>query len=109
MIEVRFQLVKPDKEDQIRDWMKSLVDREDEVQQTFAQEGVRAEKAWLLRTPGALILAYAIQADDIEHAYTAARASTIPLDAEHQAIMREIDAGPIDAELIWNMAGTWDT
>ncbi len=84
--------------------MAEMAGRADEVRATFAQEGVHHEKAWLIHTGDGAILAYAIDVDDIEAAFAAHRASTLPIDIEHAAVMREIDAGPLDVELIWDLA-----
>jgi hypothetical protein len=104
MLHVRFQHVRPDKVERIRAWMAELAERSDEVRATFAQEGVRAEKAWLVHTGDGAILAYAIDVDEIDAAFAAHQASALPIDHEHAAVMREIDAGPLEVELIWDMA-----
>ena len=103
MINVQFQRVPPQKVARIREWMAECARRGDEVQATFKQEGMRSEKAWLIHTSDGAIFAYAMEADDIEASHAAARASTLPLDREHQAVKREIDGGPLDVELIWDM------
>jgi hypothetical protein len=103
VLHVRFQHVRPDKVERIRAWMTELAGRADEVRATFAQEGVHAEKAWLVHTPDGVILAYAIDVDDIDAAFAAHQVSTLAVDREHAAVMREIDAGPLEVELIWDM------
>jgi len=103
MLHVGFQRVAPDKVDRIRAWMAECKRREDEVQATFRQEGMRSEKAWLIHTGNDVLLAYAIEADDVEIAQAAARASTLPIDHEHLAVKGEIDGGPLEIELIWDM------
>lgn len=45
MLDVAFQRIPADKVERIRAWMAECARREDEVQETFAQEGMRAEKA----------------------------------------------------------------
>ena len=36
-------------------------------------------------------------------AFAAHQASTLAVDREHAAVMREIDAGPLEVELIWDL------
>jgi hypothetical protein len=104
MLNVAFQRVPADKVARIRDWMAECARREDEVQATFKQEGMRAEKAWLIHNPdGSAIFVYAMDVEDIEASHAAARASKLPIDIEHQAVKREIDGGPLEVELIWDM------
>ncbi|RIK42567.1 MAG: hypothetical protein DCC58_10830 [Chloroflexi bacterium] len=103
MLHVRFQRVRPDKVERLRAWMTELAGRADEVRETFAQEGVHAEKAWLIHTADGVVLAYALIVDDIDAAFAAHRASTLPIDHEHAAVMQEIDGGPLDVEQIWEM------
>jgi hypothetical protein len=103
MLNVAFQRVPVDKVARIREWMAECARREDEVQETFRQEGMHAEKAWLVHTSDGAIFVYAMDADDIDASHSAAQASTLPIDREHQAVKREIDGGPLEVELIWEM------
>jgi hypothetical protein len=95
---VRFFRLKPDKIDRLRDWMAELHRRRDEVLETFAQETVRHEAAWLMETVEGTILVYAIEADDLEQAQRAVEQNPFPIDLEHQAVMDEVIEVPIELE-----------
>ena len=49
MISLKFRLIKPDEVPHLRAWMGELMQRQDEVRETFRQEGVRHETAYLLQ------------------------------------------------------------
>jgi Family of unknown function (DUF6176) len=98
---VRFSSVKPDQLDRLRSWMGELMRRRDEVRETFKQETVRQEVAYLLPGREGPILVYAVEAEDTEHAGRVARASTLPIDIEHRHVMGEVLQGAADAELLY--------
>ena len=98
MLRVRFFRVKPDKIDRLRDWMEELHRRRDEVLETFAQETVRHEAAWLMETAEGTILVYAIEAEDLEQAQRAITENPLPIDLEHRAVMDEVIEVPIELE-----------
>ena len=98
MLRVRFFRVKPDKIDRLRDWMEELHRRRDEVLETFAQETVRQEAAWLMETAEGTILVYAIEAEDVEQAQRAVEEKPLPIDLEHRAVMDEVIEVPIELE-----------
>ena len=47
-------------------WMRELKERRDEVVESFEQEGVRQEKAWLLEDDEGYVLVYAIEAEYLD-------------------------------------------
>jgi Family of unknown function (DUF6176) len=104
MIEIAFARVHHDQVERLRGWLQELTQRADETRATFAQEGVRHERAYLLRDRDGPILIYAIEAEDPERARQAYAASTLPIDAEHKQVMRQVIAGRIDAELIYHLS-----
>jgi hypothetical protein len=101
---VRFSKVKPEQLGRLRLWMNELMRRRDEVLETFEQETVRQEVAYLLEGRDGPTLVYAIEAEDLEHAGRAFRASTLPIDIEHRSVMREVLEGPAHAELLYECA-----
>jgi hypothetical protein len=101
MIRLAIRRVKPDEERNLRKWMAELKQRHDEVRQTFAQEGVRHEQAYLLRTTDGPILIYAMEAADHDRASAAFRNSTLPIDEQHKRVMQQVLAENIDAELLY--------
>jgi hypothetical protein len=98
LLRVRFFKVKPDKVERLRAWMDELSRRRDEVLETFAQETVRHEAAWLLETAEGPILVYAIEAEDLEQARRAVEEHPQPIDLEHLAVMEEVLGAPYPAE-----------
>ena len=89
MLRVTIREVRPGHEARLRAWLAELGDRADEVRETFRQEGVRHEQAYLVDGPRGLLLVYASEADDHDAARRAFEASTLPIDAEHRAVMGE--------------------
>ena len=78
MIKLAMRKVRPGHEDQLRKWMAELNRRSAEVRETFAQEGVGHEQAYLLKT-----------------------ADGLSIDQEHEHIMAQVLAEPANAELLY--------
>lgn len=77
--------------------------RRDEVIETFVNEGVRHEVAYLLPAADGPVLVYAMEVDDPERASAAFRASSFPIDDEHKRVMGQVLAGPVEAELLYDV------
>jgi hypothetical protein len=90
MLKVAFSRVKPEKEQRLRDWLAQLTARQDEIRQTFIQEGATQEQAYVLPTSDGPILVYVMDVADSEHAKAAYAASSLPIDVEHRAVMSEV-------------------
>jgi hypothetical protein len=101
MLEVVFRRVKDEEVERLRAWMAELNRRAEEVRETFRQETVRHEAAYLLRGEEGPILVYAIEAEDPELGHRVAASSSLPIDGEHRRVMRSALAGPADAELLY--------
>jgi RimJ/RimL family protein N-acetyltransferase len=104
MLQVSFKRVKSGKVDKLRAWMRELMDRRDEVVESFEQEGVRDEKAWLLQDDEGYILVYAIEAEDLDKARQAYRESTLPIDMEHREALTDVLGERIEPELLYDLA-----
>jgi hypothetical protein len=102
MLKVAIHRVQPEKEQQLRDWLAELMRRQDEVRETFAQETVRHEQAYLLATSDEPMLVYAMEAADFERGRAAFLNSTLAIDSEHKQVMRDVLAGPAPAELLYD-------
>ena len=63
MLHVVFSRVKVDQVDRLRSWMAELMARPQEVRQTFEQEGVRHEMAFLVEAREGPLLVYAIEVE----------------------------------------------
>jgi len=87
----------------LRAWLREINGRRDEVVETFVQEGVRHEQAYVVDTAAGHVLVYAIELEDEEKARAAFEASTLRIDAEHRQVMDEVLAGAADAELLYDV------
>jgi hypothetical protein len=103
MIEIAFFRVHHNQVERLRDWLGELARRADETRASFAQEGTRHERAYLLHDRDGPILVYAMELDDPERAHQAYAASTLPIDLEHKQVMRQVIAGRVDAELLYDL------
>jgi len=93
MLRVEFSRVREGQVDQLREWMRALMSRQAEVRQTFEQEGVRHEAAYLLEAAEGPVLVYAIELQDEARAMQAFESSTVPIDLEHRRRMDDVLAG----------------
>ncbi len=103
MLHLRLSRVRADQEQRLRDWFGELTQRQEEVRETFRNEGVRHEQAFLMHTNEGLVLLYAIEVEDPEKAHQAYSASTLPIDLQHREVMRATLDGPADAELLYEV------
>jgi hypothetical protein len=102
MIRVAFRKIKRGKEERLRAWLAELMERQDEVRETFIQETVRHEQAFIIDGPDGSILVYVIEAENIELGRRAFGASLLPIDIEHKKVMRETLSERLDVEPLYN-------
>jgi len=103
VLRVSIRQVNDDQVDRLRDWLREANARRDEVLETFAQEGVRHEQAYLLDTGSGHVLVYAMELEDEEKARAAFAASTLPIDAHHREVMEAALGAPATAELLYDV------
>ncbi len=103
MLQVSFRKVHPGKVDRLRWWMSELMRRRNEVIETFQNEGTYHEMAYLLHTADGPVLVYAIESEDLERGRQAYHASTLRIDLEHRGVMKEVVAGRVEAELLYDV------
>jgi Family of unknown function (DUF6176) len=103
MVRVRFFKVRPERLGRLRAWMAALAQRDEEVRQTFRQETVRHELAYLIQGPDEPLLVYIIEAEDLEQAARAVQDNPLPIDLEHRQVMAEVLGDPVPAECLLNM------
>jgi hypothetical protein len=103
VLDVRFHRIRSDQLDALRAWMAELMRRQDEVRETFRNEGVRHEQAFLLQSVDGPVLIYAHEVDDPEAARRAYLASTLPVDLQHREVMRTALDGAAEAELLYEV------
>jgi hypothetical protein len=108
MIKLAIRKVKPNEENHLRAWMAELNRRRSEVLETFANEGVRHELAYLLKTSDGSILIYAMEAADHEQAASAFQNSAFPIDQEHRRNMKQVSAEPASVELLFECRAEGD-
>ena len=82
--------MKPDKVERLESWLFELMSRQDEVRETFIQETVRHEQAFIIRGEDGPLLIYVIEAEDHERGVTAFQSSQLPIDLEHRRVMNEV-------------------
>jgi hypothetical protein len=101
MLEVVFRRVRKDEVDRLRRWMAELGRRAEEVRETFRQETVRHEVAYLLQAADGPVLVYAIEAEDPALGHRVAASSDLPIDVEHRTVMASVLAGPAEVEKLY--------
>lgn len=89
MLRVSIRRVRPGKEAKLRAWLAELNARADEVRETFRNETVRAEQAYIVEGATGPVLVYVMEAENFDHAAKAFAASPYGIDAEHRAVMTE--------------------
>jgi hypothetical protein len=103
MIHLSVLRVRPEELDRLTDWFGVLRSRADEVRQTFAQEGVRHEQAYLLHTSDGPLVIYVEEVEDYEASAAAFRTSTLLIDAEHRAVMTSAIESVVPTTLAFDM------
>jgi Family of unknown function (DUF6176) len=104
MLKVTIRMVKPGQEGRLRDWLAELMRRQGEVRETFKQESVRCEQAFLLPTADGIALVYVVEAEDLEQASEAYKNSTLPIDMEHRQVMKQVLGDSVPVELLYDCA-----
>jgi hypothetical protein len=100
VLRIRFFRVLPENLPRLRFWMAELHRRRDEILETFASETVRQEAAYLLETGDGPLLAYVIEAEDLERAALAVEQDPKPIDHEHRRVMSEVLGEELFPELL---------
>jgi hypothetical protein len=89
MLQTWIHRIKPGMEPRLRAWLTELNSRADEVRQSFALAGIRAEQAVILESITGSLLVYVSEATDQERAINAFDQSSLPIDADHRQVMAE--------------------
>lgn len=89
MLRVGFANIRPEKEAQLRDWLNELGTRQDEVLETFRRETIRHEQVFIVQAQQGPLLVYAIEAEDHDLAKEAYANSTLEIDKQHRAVLRD--------------------
>jgi len=76
--------------DNVKQWLKSLEnEHRDELLQSFLNEGVLLESAFIREKDGSFYLVYFMRAHDIDRAMTVFRDSTLSSDAFHKQCWKQ--------------------
>lgn len=103
MIQIAFRKIAPHKVQKLRSWMAEAQRRDDEVRETFRQETVRHEQAYLIDNAGDHILVYVMELEDPEAARQAFQESALKIDHEHRAVMAEVVEENVEPELLYDV------
>jgi hypothetical protein len=103
VLKISFRRVRDGQLEPLRAWMNALMERQHEVRQTFEQEGVRHECAYLTQDREGYVLVYVAELEDEVAAHAAYARSTLPIDLEHRVIIAQLIVGPAEAELLYDV------
>jgi hypothetical protein len=101
VIKLGIRKVKPGEEGRLREWMSRLNSRRAEVLETFRQEGITHEQAFLLDVGGESILVYAMESADHAKASAAYAQSTLAIDLEHRQVMSQVLGEAVRREMLF--------
>jgi hypothetical protein len=104
MLRVTIRRVRPEKESRLRAWLAELNSRADEVRETFRDETVRAEQAYIVAGHEGPLLVYVMEAGDFGQGAKAYATSHHKIDAEHREVMRECLAESPKIEPLYDVA-----
>ncbi|MFT5286163.1 MAG: hypothetical protein ACI8TQ_002331 [Planctomycetota bacterium] len=90
--------------DRLRAWLSELATRAGEVRETFVDETVRHEQAFILELLDGPVLVYAMEAVDFVQGKAAYASSTHVIDAEHRSAMSECLGERVEPELLYDVA-----
>lgn len=104
MIHLVVRRIRPDHRERVSSWLGEVDGpRRAEALASLDAEGIDHETAMLVDTTDGPILVYAMQTDDLSRARAVADGSLRPIDAEHRAVMRAADGGPVDAVTVLDL------
>lgn len=103
MLQVSFRKIAPDKVERLRSWMAEAQRRDDEVRETFRQETVRNEQAYLIDNAGEHILVYVMELEDPEAARRAFQESALKIDHEHREVLADVVEENLEPELLYDV------
>jgi len=89
MLQTYIHRIKPGAEQRLRAWLEQLNARAEEVRESFAEGGIRAEQAFVIPGETGPLLIYVTEAEDQGRAALAFAGSSHRIDVEHR---REMEA-----------------
>lgn len=103
MIQISFTKIAPAKVEKLRSWMAEAQGRAEEVRETFRQETVRHEQAYLIQEADQHILVYVMELEDPEAARQAFQESTLEIDHEHREVIADVVEETLEPELLYDV------
>ena len=103
MIAVRVALLTPSQADRLRTWMHELQSRPEEARATFADEGVRHERAMLVPTSDGPLAVYVMECEDYDKALDVFARSTHAVDLKHKQVLSEIGTKDAPVEVLFDL------
>jgi Family of unknown function (DUF6176) len=103
MLKISVRRILPGKEQKLRDWLRSLGTRSDEVRATFRAEKVRSERAFIVPSKEGPLCVYAIECEDYDYALKMFAQSQHAIDHEHAATMGECLGEAVKWEQLYEM------
>jgi hypothetical protein len=104
MLRVEIRRIRPEMELRLRAWLVELNSRADEVRETFIDETVRAEQAYIVAGDEGPLVVYVMEAEDFDRGGKAYAASRHKIDNEHREVMRECLAESPKVEPVYDVA-----
>jgi hypothetical protein len=104
MLRTWIHRIKPGMEPRLRDWLAELNTRADELRESFAAGGVRAEQAFIVPGASGSLLVYVSEAADQTHAERVFTQSTQPIDVDHRRVMEECIAETLTDAPVYELA-----
>jgi hypothetical protein len=107
MLRVVMRRIRPEKETRLRAWLAELNSRAEEVRETFRDETVRAEQAYIVpgdRGDRGPLLVYVMEADNFARGSKTFAASRHKIDTEHREVMRECLAESLELGPLYDVA-----
>lgn len=105
MIHLVARRIRSDHRDRVVSWLREIDGpRRVEALESLAAEGVEHETAMHIDTSDGPLIVYAMQTDDLAGSRAVADKSPRLVDAEHRAVMRGSDDGPVAAEVVLDLS-----
>ncbi len=103
MLKVAFSRVREDKVDDLRNWIKELGSREEEVPERPFVTSAPDTRVFLREGANGTILVYSMEIDGPERAHRAYRNSKLAIHHGHRDVMGEVLAGQEEVEELLNL------
>jgi Family of unknown function (DUF6176) len=103
MVKAAFVRVREDKVERLRAWAEELRARSGEVEEAFAQQSTRQERAFLLHGLDAPVMVLLYDFDDPGSCARGVFSSTLAIDQDYKRAMDEVMAEPVEAELLYEV------